>query len=54
MQNKKSYKAPQIELVELDNEIALALESAPPVGPSESRTDLPEYFNNSVLRAELT
>ena len=48
---KKTYKSPQIELVILDNEISLALESAPPAGPSESYYNVsnPEHFNNSPL-----
>ena len=33
---KKKYTAPRIEIIFLDNEISLALESAPPVGPSET------------------
>ncbi len=33
---KKLYNLPQIMKVELDNEISLALESAPPAGPRES------------------
>ena len=36
---KKKYIAPSIEWIQLDNEISLALESAPPVGPDET-------FNN--------
>jgi hypothetical protein len=40
MENKKSYISPQIELVELDNEISLALESTPPAGPSETRNHI--------------
>lgn len=47
MEIKKLYIAPRIELVELDNEISLALESAPPEGPGESRNVVPEYFNNN-------
>jgi hypothetical protein len=39
---KKKYKVPEIELIELDNEISLALESAPPVGPSEGFNFNPE------------
>jgi hypothetical protein len=36
MENKKVYTAPEIELVILDNEISLALESVmPPAGPDE-------------------
>lgn len=32
---KKKYIAPVIEIISLDNEISLALESAPPIGPEE-------------------
>jgi hypothetical protein len=32
---KKSYIAPRVELIALDNEISLALESSPPLGPGE-------------------
>lgn len=32
---KKKYNTPQLQLIELDNEISLALESNPPVGPEE-------------------
>lgn len=32
---KKIYNAPQVELITLDNEISLALESTPPPGPGE-------------------
>ncbi len=36
MENKRSYITPQVELVELDNEISLVLESNPPIGPEET------------------
>lgn len=37
LNNKKQiYTAPEIESIVLDNEISLALESAPPAGPFES------------------
>lgn len=32
---KKKYTAPSIEWIPLDNEISLALESNPPLGPDE-------------------
>jgi len=32
----KKYISPVIELIVLDNEISLALESAPPLGPGET------------------
>ncbi len=35
MKTKKAYTAPEIELIPLDNEISLALESNPPAGPDE-------------------
>lgn len=34
--NKSEYSKPEIEVVKLDNEISLALESNPPNGPNES------------------
>ena len=36
METKKKYTSPAIEIIVLDNEISLALESTPPVGPSET------------------
>jgi len=33
---KKKYTIPEIEIIQLDNEISLALESTPPAGPEES------------------
>lgn len=44
---KNTYKSPQIEIIVLDNEISLALESTPPEGPGESRNVVPEYLNNN-------
>lgn len=44
--NKKSYIVPQIDCVKLDNEISLALESAPPIGPDEVNNRL----HNSTLQ----
>jgi len=35
METKKIYSTPTIETIELDNEISLALQSSPPVGPDE-------------------
>ena len=42
---KKNYKSPQIVRIIIDTEIALQLESTPPVGPNESKLLTPEYFN---------
>lgn len=37
METKKLYKAPEIELIKLDNQISLAMESdnTPPIEPGE-------------------
>lgn len=52
--NKKQvYISPQIERIELDNEIALQLESAvtPPKAPGEAQLKAPEYFSNDPFKA---
>jgi hypothetical protein len=51
---KKIYSAPRIEIIFLDNEISLALESSPPLGPDEANIVIrPEYFNNNPIRTSL-
>lgn len=35
MESKKKYIKPRIEIIFLDNEISLSLESTPPIGPNE-------------------
>jgi len=43
---RKIYITPDVEVVTLDNEISLALQSvAPPAGPEESQNTIP-FFNN--------
>jgi hypothetical protein len=49
----REYTAPMIERVQLDNEISLALESAPPAGPGETMNSMPEYFNNDPFKSNL-
>lgn len=45
---KRQYLTPVVERIELDNEIALQLESAPPEGPGEQPMGkMPEYFNSN-------
>ena len=41
---KKKYIAPRFEIIFLDNEISLALESSPPVGPSETFNSVQSPF----------
>lgn len=44
--SKRIYTAPQIEQVELDNDISLILASAPPTGPDEETAFFaPEQFD---------
>ena len=50
---KHNYIAPQIVCIELDNEIALQLESTPPPAPGEGRLHVPEYFNNDPFETNL-
>ncbi|MEI6554943.1 MAG: hypothetical protein WCL70_05110 [Paludibacter sp.] len=47
---KQAYSTPQIERIELDNEIALQLESTPPKAPGEAHLNPPEYFNNDPFK----
>lgn len=44
---KKIYRIPQIEVIELDNEIALVLESNPPAGPDETKNSLYPYYQSN-------
>jgi hypothetical protein len=49
---KRIYLNPTIELIKLDNEISLALQSAPPDGPGEGggASLAPEYMNKDPFR----
>ena len=47
------YIAPQVVRIELDNEIALQLESTPPKAPGEAHLQAPEYFNNDPFNSTL-
>ncbi len=52
---KRMYLNPTIELIKLDNEISLALQSEPPAGPGEPGYigKVHEYFNNDPLKNNL-
>ena len=52
-ETKRPYTLPTIVRVELDNEISLALASAPPSGPNESSLIAPEYFNNDPFKTNV-
>ena len=51
--DKKQYSSPNIQCVVLDNEISLALASAPPEGPGETMTTTPDYLNNDPYKNSL-
>ena len=49
---KQTYRSPQIERIQLDNEISLVLESAlPAIEPLWSKA--PEHFNNDPFKTNL-
>jgi hypothetical protein len=45
---KKQYTIPAIEIIILDNEISLALESSPPAGPSETLNSIQSPFKENT------
>ncbi len=45
-ESKRQYISPEILHVKLDNEISLALQSAPPIGPDEGFMQNSEQSNN--------
>ena len=51
---KRIYLQPQVECIMLDNEISLALESAPPAGPEEVNNNIPGNLNNDPFKTELS
>ena len=46
---KKVYLTPVVQIIKLDSEISLNLESTPPNGPDETRLKLPENYSNNPL-----
>ena len=48
---KKTYNAPQVELILIDNEISLALASTPPEGPGEIVQNSNQYFTNEPFKS---
>jgi hypothetical protein len=46
----KKYTAPQVELISLDNEISLALESSPPIGPGETYNETPDFMRANPFK----
>lgn len=50
---KKSYLTPSIEIVKLDKEISLAMESDAPAGPGEGKMEPPKHINNDPYKSYL-
>ncbi len=51
--NKKTYFAPQVECIQLDNEISLALASTPLDGGDDEVYNAPQNFNNDPLKRNM-
>lgn len=51
--SKKIYLSPKIEVMKLDNEISLALASAPPLGPGESSIIIPDYLASDPFKNQI-
>jgi hypothetical protein len=49
----REYIAPKIEVIQLDNEISLQLESTPPEGPGESASLSAEYMKTNPFKTEI-
>ena len=47
---KQAYNPPCVECIELDNEIALQLESTPPKAPGEAQYKTPEFMVNDPFK----
>lgn len=47
---KRTYQPPVIESISLDNEISLALESAPTPDSGDEVYNTPDYFNNDPYK----
>jgi hypothetical protein len=50
---KRSYFPPIVEKIVLDNEISLALESSPPVGPDEGANLSPGYLIDDPFKTNM-
>ncbi len=52
MESKKRYIKPRIEIIFLDNDISLQLESNPPLGPGETFLS-PAYLKHEPFKVNL-
>ncbi len=50
----KIYSVPEIKCIEFDNQISLQLSSDAPIGPGESISSAPDYFNNNPFKTNIS
>lgn len=50
---KQKYISPLIEIIQLDNEISLALESTPPTYETLRYNRNTDYFNNEPFKTDI-
>ncbi len=48
------YSQPHIEVIILDKDISLTLDSTPPVGPGEPTGFVPENLDNDPFKSQLS
>lgn len=53
IKEKRSYFPPIVEKIKLDNEISLALESSPPIGPDEGANLSPSHLIDDPFKSNL-
>jgi hypothetical protein len=53
MINKKQYSSPQIQIIELDNDISLSMDSNPPTGNGENQTSLMWNIQNDPYKNQI-
>lgn len=46
---KRNYMSPQVNVIDLDNQISLALESSPPIGPNEELSMVESFTSNPYV-----
>ncbi len=53
MKTNRKYIVPKIEVIQLDNEISLQLQSIPPEGPGESGPLSQEYMKTNPFKTDI-
>ena len=47
--SKRNYMSPQLDVIDLDNQIWLALESSPPIGHNEELSMVESFTSNPYV-----